>query len=171
MSAGDPLAKCWIPRKGGRGSNLVAIDSAAKLETRQPGGAGRHSSDPSAVVIHVAGIAGAADDACAPVAQADFVVEPQAPRGDVSFRQQAQEVDWLEAAAKTNHFGPIDGGLQPESVMEGGVPVVDGSVIAAEGKFEVVVIVVADDGSFEINAVCRGLSRATKFAKVGDLIR
>ena len=54
--------------------------------------------------------------------------------------------------------------------MESSIPVVDGSMVAAKGKFEVVVIVVANDRPLDIRGVAGRLSSEAKFAEVGHLL-
>src|SRR5258705_6966131 len=55
--------------------------------------------------------------------------------------------------------------------MELGVPVVDGSMVAAEGQLEIVVVVEANDGSLDVSGIRRGLSREAQFAEIGDPLR
>src|SRR5437899_2908710 len=55
--------------------------------------------------------------------------------------------------------------------MERGVPIANWRMVAAEGEFEVIVVVVADDVPFDFHGVARGLGVECDFTKVANLGR
>src|SRR5260370_8265170 len=55
--------------------------------------------------------------------------------------------------------------------MERGVPIANWRMVAAEGEFEVIVVVVADEVPFDFHRVARGLGVECDFTKVADLGR
>src|SRR5258708_2526068 len=55
--------------------------------------------------------------------------------------------------------------------MERGVPIANWRMVAAEGEFEVIVVVVTDDVPFDFHRVARGLGVECDFTKVADLGR
>src|SRR5467141_5299874 len=70
-------------------------------------------------------------------------------------------------SSKLDHFRPADRSLQPGAVMECRVPVTDGRMVPPERKFKKVVVVVPDDGSFDINRIDRRRLRIERdFPKV-----
>src|SRR5437867_9247858 len=50
-------------------------------------------------------------------------------------------------AAKLHHFRTADSRLEPLAMMVGGIPPIDGCVIAAEGYFERIALIETDDGT------------------------
>ncbi len=64
-----------------------------------------------------------------------------------------------------------DRGLQPRTVVEGGVPVTDGSVIAAKGDLEIVVVVITNDVALDFDGVAGGLRVESHFTKVSNFPR
>src|SRR6266550_4551614 len=98
----------------------------------QRGWTGKYPRHPSPVAVHVACIAGAANGSGASITQPNFVTQPQRSRRDVAFCQHPQKMDRHESSAKTNHFGPANCCLQPQSVMESSIPIVDRSMVAAK---------------------------------------
>src|SRR6266852_642247 len=79
-----------------------------------------------------------------------------------------------EAAAELGHFRAADGRLEPLSMVECGVPVVNGRMVAAEGDLQVVALIKTYHGSldFRIESGRRraadprvGSGRETEFAK------
>jgi len=49
------------------------------------------------------------------------------------------------------------------------VPIVSRCVVTAERKLEVVIVIIANDGSLDIDAIGRGLGGKTNFTEIGDL--
>src|SRR4051812_8394260 len=74
-----------------------------------------------------------------------------------------------EAPAKFHHFWSIDCGLQPRPMMEGCVPISNRSVILAKRKFEIVVVVVTNDGALDCQSVRRRFRGEADFSEVADL--
>src|SRR6185312_10025734 len=64
-----------------------------------------------------------------------------------------------------------DAGLQPRSVMERGVPVVHGSVIAPERELREIVPVVANDRALEIDVVDTRCRSEADFREITDFWR
>src|SRR5262249_46465014 len=104
----------------------------AELEAVQLIGLRKHRQQRGAEVIVVAGVAAATDDVAAAVAEPGLVVDVPAASRHTAFGKRADEVHRQEATAKLNHLRPGDRGLQPLTVMERRVPVVDWRVVAAE---------------------------------------
>ena len=117
-------------------------------------------NQPGAIAVDIASVTGPADNRSAAVAQTHVIVEVQGPRsGNSPFHQRAREVHRDQLAAKLDHFRPVHGGLQPQTVMERGIPIIDRGVVAAERYFQVVVIVVADQRPLDVGVVSFGSSR------------
>src|SRR5713226_6194543 len=70
-------------------------------------------------------------------------------------------------SAKLDEVRPSDRSLQPGAMMECRVSVTDGRMVSPEGEFEKVVVVVPDDGPFDINRIDRRRLRIERdFAKI-----
>src|SRR5215472_2086324 len=130
-------------RTGGQ-SDLVTVDRASQLQPISFRRSGKQLGDPRSIVIDVSRITGAFDKRPTAIAHTEVVAEPKSSRRNVTLRQETHSMDRGERAAIHHQVGPIDRRLQPRAVMEGRIPIAYGCVIAAERKFKIVVIVVAD---------------------------
>ena len=148
---------------------LVAIHGRTQLKTVEPGRPGIHVGHPGPIVVGVATVSGFAQKRRAPVAKTEVVTQAQAARGNISFRLDAYKVGGNKRPAKLNHFRPGDRSLQPGAMVEGGIPISDRSMVFAERELEVVVVVVADDGTLHAQVVGARLRGETNFAEVADL--
>src|SRR6185437_3374814 len=154
----------------GRWADPVAVDAAADLPFVGPGGLGIDGRQPSLVVVDVAGVARFGDIGTAPVADAGLVVQVERARArHQTLGQQADKMDRQQTPAELDHLRTADGGLQPKAVVVGGVPVGYGRVVAAGGDFEVIAVVVPDDGALERGGETVGPGRPTDLGEVADL--
>src|SRR5579859_2833612 len=60
-------------------------------------------------------------------------------------------MDGQKTAAELHHFRAAGGGLGLLAMMKRHIPPVDGCVIAAEGHFEIVVLLEADDAALDLD--------------------
>ena len=75
-----------------------------------------------------------------------------------------------EGPANADLERPVHGSLQPSAMVVGRVPVADWDVVAAEGDFEIVVIVIADNGAFDLNGVILRMGVQSEFGEVADFL-
>src|SRR5258708_24881019 len=89
-------------------------------------------------------------------------------------------MDRNEFAAKLYHLRPANSGLQPLAMMKLRIPVVDWGMVPAEGDFEVVVLLKADDTALNLDVEAGSWGRTdssvsaggqTQFAKNSHFLR
>src|SRR5215831_6463583 len=123
-------------------ADLVAIHGPSKLQAIESRGPREYIGHPGAVVVSIPCVARTAYDFPSAIAHANAISKSRPARGNVSLRQESYEMYRCEFASHLDHFRPVDCRLQPCTMVEGRIPVSDGSVIAAERKFEEIVVVV-----------------------------
>ena len=149
----EPSAAGWTNRCRREPSRQTRGRTACPVWKR---GSARY--DRSLVVV--AGVSGAADDAAAAVAEAGLVAQVPAAGRHGALDERADEVHRQELAAELDHLRPADRRLQPLAVMEGGVPVVDRRVIAAERHLELIALVEPHDHALDFDVESRRRRRA-----------
>ena len=133
--------------------DFVLVNRSSHFQAVKFDRAGKYFRNPGPVVVNVAGITGSADDFAPAIAETDVVAEPQVPRRDVSFRQEANEMNGSESSTELYDEWPVDRRLQPRTVMKSGIPISNRSVEPAERKLEIIIVVIADDGALHLNSI------------------
>src|SRR5213075_2265996 len=77
-----------------------------------------------------------------------------------AFEKSSDKMYGKESASELRHFGAAHGRLQPLSMVKGGVPIIDGGVIAAERELEKIIVFETDDAALylRIESSCRRCS-------------
>src|SRR5438128_10099885 len=121
---------------------------------------GRETGKPGFRVICGAEVRRPAKDRPSAIPNAGIVVQVQPAGRHRNLNLSADERNRNKLAAKLNHFRTAGSRLEPLAMMVGGIPPIDGCVIAAEGYFEGIALIVTDDGTlnFGIEARCASQS-------------
>src|SRR5437773_10495519 len=90
------------------------------------------------------------------IPNAGIVVQVQPAGRHRTFNLSADEMNRNKLAAKLHHFRTADSRLEPLAMMVGGIPPIDGCVIAAEGYFERIALIETDDGTLHFGIEARG---------------
>src|SRR5438132_7427317 len=73
-----------------------------------------------------------------------------------------------EIASEARHLRAADGRLQPLAVVKRRVPVVDRGVIAADGKLQLIVVIVSQDRALDLRAERMRIAGGRRTRKSGD---
>ena len=80
-------------------------------------------------------------------------------------------MDWNEGSAKLDHLRPADRSLQPSPMVKGSIPITKRRVIFPEGDLEVIIVVITNNGPFDLHIITRWPGREAKFSEVADFFR
>src|SRR5258708_35053557 len=95
---------------------------------------GEQADQPGAVIVNVAQVSTPADDRTTPIPQSQVVIHVQAAGRHGPFDQRPDEMHWNESAAELSHLRPAGRSLQPLAVVKLRIPIIDRSMVAAEGN-------------------------------------